>query len=170
MWEGDWLTDKYIWAAQHLLKKQFPHLSGLQSTFLKDIGQWDIMASDGIQILNQTNTHWLCITTIGCAQGEVSIYYSKLTKRKVHTEISQQIASFTCTQAPHITLCVMRCQGHYKYGASDCGLHAIATATPLAYGISPSSVLWDQKRWDHLTRCFENGKMVLFECKCRMPC
>ena len=136
---GDWLTDKHMWAAQHLLKKQFPHLSGLQLTILKETGQWDIMASDGIQILNQTNTHWLCVTTIGCVQGEVSIYDSKLNKKKVHTEISQQIASFSCTQAPHITLRVMHCQG--QSGESDCGLYAIATATSLAYGIPPSCVL-----------------------------
>ena len=97
-------------SCQHLLKKQYPHLSELQSTVLKETGKWDIMASDGIQILNQTNTHWLCITAIECAQRELSIYESKFTKRKVHPEISQQIVSFICTQAPHITLRVMRCQ------------------------------------------------------------
>ena len=35
-------------------------ICGLQPTILKETGQWDIIASDGIQILNQTNTHWLC--------------------------------------------------------------------------------------------------------------
>ena len=75
-----------------------------QPTILKETGQWDIMASDGIQILNQTNTHWLCVTTIGCVQDEVSIYDSKLNKKKVHTEISQQPVPVYCK-------CRMPCYG-----------------------------------------------------------
>ena len=41
-------------AAQDLLKQQFPGVSGLQPTVYGETGQWDIMTSEGIQILNES--------------------------------------------------------------------------------------------------------------------
>ena len=54
---GGWLTDKHIKAAQDLLKQQFPDVGGLQPTVYGQTGQWDIMAGEGVQILNESNSH-----------------------------------------------------------------------------------------------------------------
>lgn len=43
--KGDWLTDKHMWAAQHLLKKQFPHLSPLFSKRPVSGISWPLMIS-----------------------------------------------------------------------------------------------------------------------------
>lgn len=31
---GDWLSDDHVYLAQELIRKQFPHVQGLQSTLL----------------------------------------------------------------------------------------------------------------------------------------
>ena len=67
-----WLSDKHIYAAQILLKKQFAHIGGLQPPTLSLTGQWQVMSSEGIQI-SHTGNHWLCVSTIGCP-GTPSIF------------------------------------------------------------------------------------------------
>ena len=54
---GGWLNDKHIMAAQLLLKKQFPHVHGLQPTILSQNNGWSIMKEGGVQILNENNLH-----------------------------------------------------------------------------------------------------------------
>ena len=93
------------------------------------------MVGEGVQILNESNTHWLCVSTIGCQPDEVSIYDSKLRKTKVHPQVTKQIASLRHTKGPQLKLRVMHSQG--QSGGNDCGLFAIATATSLCYGIPP---------------------------------
>ena len=41
------------------LKKQFPHISGLQHTILAKTDTWEIITAEGIQILNDLNKHWV---------------------------------------------------------------------------------------------------------------
>ena len=119
------------------------------------------MAGEGVQILNESNSHWLCVSTISCQKDEVSIYDSRLRKTKVHPHVTKQIPSLHHTQGPHLKLKIMHSQGQSE--GSDCGLFAIATATSLCYGIPPSTVLFDQNRMrKHLVRCYERGKMVPF--------
>ena len=52
---GDWLMDRHITAAQMLLKKDFPHVDGLQVTLLAETGGWNILVNEGVQILNDSN-------------------------------------------------------------------------------------------------------------------
>ena len=49
---GSWLTDNHISAAQTLLKDQFPHIDGLQPPTLSETGEWSVLLSEGVQILN----------------------------------------------------------------------------------------------------------------------
>ena len=63
---GDSLSDRHIAAAQMLLKKEipkvdgFPQLDGLQLPTLVEAGRGNIMVGEGIQILNDSNKHWIC--------------------------------------------------------------------------------------------------------------
>ena len=160
--DGRWLNDKHMYAAQHLLKSQFPHISGLQPTILGKARQWEVMTSEGVQIINQANSHWICVSTIGCAPDMAYFYDSMLyNKSRLHPQVTKDIASLVHAAGDCIDVIVP--QSQLQEGTDNCGLFAIATATSLCFGIPPSTVLWNQKKMrEHLRRCFESGKMSPF--------
>ena len=162
--DGRWLNDKHnvMYAAQHLLKSQFPHISGLQPTFLGKAHQWKVMTSEGVKIINQSNSHWICLSTIGCAPDTAYFYDSMLyNKSCLHPQVTKDIVS--PVHAAGDCIDVMVPQSQLQVSADDCGLFAIATATFLCFGIPLSTILCDQKKMrEHLRRCFENGKMSPF--------
>ena len=154
-----WLSDKHICAAQTLFKRQFPHMDGLQPPTLSQTGTWPIVTSEGVQILNENNNHWLCVSTVGCPANVINLYDS--TKRKAAPTIIRQIATFIHCQASSFTICGIGCQK--QSGSRDCGLYATATATQLCHGELPGSVVWDQMLMrSHLLECFEGGELVPF--------
>ena len=73
---GEWLNDKLITAFQKLLKQQFPHLSGLQDVSLGQTLSFEIEAAEFVQVLHTGRSHWVTVSTIGCAPGEVDIFDS----------------------------------------------------------------------------------------------
>ena len=79
---GDWLSDRHIAAAQMLLKKEipggggFPEVDGLQLPTLAKAGRCNILVGGGIQILNDSNKHWVRVSTIGCPPNTINIYDS----------------------------------------------------------------------------------------------
>ena len=128
---GVWLNDNHMQAAQNLLLKQFPHVQGLQLTVYYQGNKWTPMTSGGVQLLNQSNTHWLCVSTIECSPSEVALYDSLLSKTKVHLHIIKQIAAIPNTKKTYLTIKIMHSQG--QTGTNDCGLqqpHHCATTTP----------------------------------------
>ena len=154
-----WLSDKHIYAAQILLKKQFAYIGGLQPPTLSQTGQWQVMSSEGIQILHSGN-HWLCVSTIGCP-GNTIILYDSMNHRKTSQSIVAQISSFINCQGTSYTIQVIKCQK--QSGCNDCYLFAIATATALCNGELPSSKIWDQSAMRiHLVKCFESRLMMPF--------
>ena len=153
------MADKHIQAAYILLKKQFPHISGLQHTILAQTDAWEIMTAEGVQILNDTNKHWVCMSTIGCTANTVNVYDSL--NSKASPAVVKQITSILHCQAPSFTIRAINCQG--QSGGSDCGLFAIATATSLCHGLLPGLTLWDQTVMRvHLMECFETGELLPF--------
>lgn len=100
----------------------------------------------------------------------------------------EQIAALLFTQQNTITVQFMGVM--WQYGASDCGLFAIANATALCNGIDPTCCVYQQSIMrKHFLKCLETGKMSLFPttqdrravvrpakeqtidvyCNCRMP-
>ena len=57
----EWLNDNHMYAAQTLLKKYFPHLSGLFATTVVVSRKAIPVDGDTVQILNIDNCHWICI-------------------------------------------------------------------------------------------------------------
>ena len=162
---GDWLSDRHIAAAQMLLKKEipkvdgFPKVDGLQLPTLAEAGRCNIMVGEGIQILNDSNKHWICVSTIGCPPNTINIYDSLCGKVSPH--IIKQIAALLHCRAPYFTIRVTSSQ--LQEGSSDCALFAIASATSLCNGESPNSIRWDQKLMRaNLLKSFEQGKMKPF--------
>ena len=72
---GDWLSDAHIFAALKLLKKQYPHQNGLQSTLLlANKLEWKSSNEDFVQILHIGGNHWVCVSNINCPPNSCNIY------------------------------------------------------------------------------------------------
>ena len=69
-----WLHDSEIHAGQVLLKKEFPHVDGLQDPAIR--GELVLPAAyEFVQIIN-VGGHWVCISTIGCQAGSIRVFDS----------------------------------------------------------------------------------------------
>ena len=139
---GKWLSDKHIMAAQQLLNHQFSDIRGLQPTIFCQNHRWDVMRTEGVQILNDSNMHWLCISTINCPADVVNIYDSIKTKNP-SSHIKEQIAAILHSLADSIILRTIDAQE--QHNGSDCGLNAIAT--PQLFVSIPPVLVIHQYRW-----------------------
>ena len=89
---GQWLTDKHIVAAQNLLRKQFPHIQGLQPPYLEQKNLFKPMPSSGVQIVNENSQHWACLSTLSSPPQAIDLYDSLKTK-KITSHILRQCGS-----------------------------------------------------------------------------
>ena len=153
---GDWLTDKHMSAANQLLKGDFCSVRIRQSNFGENFS-FPILRGEGVQILHVDETHWICVSTIGCTFGELNVYDSRLTTFFPAT--LKVICSLLRCSKTEVTV---------KYHAiasngSDCGVYAIACAASLSNGDEPSDQCWDEKKLClHLLQCFESTSMSVF--------
>ena len=99
---GEWLNDKLITAFQKLLKQQFPHLSGLQDVSLGQTLSFEIEAAEFVQVLHTGCGHWVTVSTIACAPGEVDIFDSL--PPAPTCDLKGQIAALLATPLKFITL------------------------------------------------------------------
>ena len=124
-----WPTDSEIHAAQQLLKTQFPHLDGLNDPGILSGDLVTPAVTEFVQIIN-TGGHWVCLSTIGCANGYVKVYDS------MGTSPSPTAIINSCQMLFHngkkVTVSNQKVQR--QQGASDCGLFAIAFTTSLCFG------------------------------------
>ena len=155
-----WLSDKHIIAAQELLSKQFPHVQGLQLPFLEQRDQFKAMPPIGVQILNENNKHWLCVSTMSSLPDTIDIYDS-LRMKRISTHVIKQCSLLLNSQEKTIFLRAMQAQ--QQSGGSDCGLFAIANATELCFGLQPSHSVYNQSSMrEHLINCFSHHKLLPF--------
>ena len=131
-----WLTDKHIIAAQELFGKQFSHVQGLQLPFLEHRDQFKAMPPIGVQIPNENNKHWLCVSTMSSLPDTIDIYDS-LRMKRISTHVIKQCGLLLNSQEKTIFLHAMQAQ--QQSGGTDCGLFAIANATELCFGLQPST-------------------------------
>ena len=155
---GKELTDLHINAAQSLLKQQFEHINGLQSTLvqLKKPLESD---SDVLQIVHINSNHWVVLSKIGstsiCYYDSLYNYLS-LDAEKV---IAQLFKMCTCTNVVDVDIMSVGKQS----GSTDCGLYAIALSTALTFGIDPTTLhFYQEDMRSHLTECLEKKIMKLF--------
>ncbi len=145
--------------AQILLKKRFKHVDGLQPPERCQENLWQIMRSARVQIINDSNRHWLCISTFGCPPDTIDVYDSLKTTISPH--VREKIAPLYHSPSSPITIRMMCVQA--QTGARDCGLFAIATTVSLCYGIPPATVLCDQSDMrKQLLDCFKKGELTPF--------
>ena len=146
-----------------------------------------------IQVLNVNDTHWVTVSNI-LAQGrhlnDAVYIFDSIRSSKVAATIKAQICSIMRPGVPKLDLLLVDMDR--QVNCNDCGLHAVASATELAFGMDPALCKWDHGGMrTHLLTCIEAGAMaqfpvverrslrlgrrvrrssaVLVQCKCRMP-
>ena len=162
---GEEMTDLEINFAQQLLKEQFKHISGLDSTLLqeKKVTHTKTLAKNKLQIVFcKERKHWIVATNINCAHNEVKVYDSLFQYLdKVSMECIENLF-----QHDNVSLKVRMIQCRRQTGTKDCGLFAVAFATALAFGQNPSRQNFKQEEMrSHLVNCFNKTYLSTFPCK-----
>ena len=157
------LEDCHMGASQFLIQKQFPEIGGLYNTLLLQkislIKPFENSANLQIVHVSGYVGHWIVVSTIGCDKEEVNVYDSLYPSINDNTETI--IACFLHTKAPNIKINMMNVAK--QKGSTDCGLHAIAILTSLAFGNDPTEYIFDQDALrPHLIQCLEKGFIDCF--------
>jgi len=155
---GDWLSDNHISAALKLLKKQYPHQNGLQSTqLLAKKLQWQSSNTDFVQILHISANHWVCASNVFSPPGVCDIFDSM--PATYSSTLIRQVAAMMKTPNPSFTLRYINVQ--MQTGASDCGLFATAFTTALCARQDPYKCSFDQSQMrSHLYNCLQKGHVA----------
>ena len=103
-----WLNDKHINAFQVLLKKQHPHISGLQNTLLQETNCFDVLGSDlFIQCLNLSSNPWITVPTVDGPPHTVRVF-DRLNLR-LSSSLIKLIADMTNTTSSTIWVSMQTC-------------------------------------------------------------
>ena len=74
--KGKWLNDRIIHSAT-LLAKQFPFIQGLQDPLKKDLGGFDMMSQQFVQVMHVMGNHWITVSNLASTMAnEVCVYDS----------------------------------------------------------------------------------------------
>lgn len=154
---GKELTDLHINAFQNLLKTQFDSIGGLQSTLLQEkrsplINKW----KRNLQIIHititQTIKHWAVLEIVD--DSMIYLYDSAYTT--VVGDGRQIISHLLNTDKDTLSVNIMDIVK--QFGATDCGLYAIATLTCLALDKDPCITVFQKEELrPHLQGILETG-------------
>ena len=153
-----WLDCDIIQQAQVLLQLENTAIAGFQRPTLGPVRNFDVVSSEFVQILHTGNSHWVCISSVGCLPGHVNLYDS-LYDSVLSPEIEEQAKDLLGGRLEALNLMPVQQQRN----GSDCGVFAIAFSTCLVFGEDPTFVNFDiVKMRPHLAACLRNGRMSLF--------
>ena len=93
-----------------------------------------VESQEFVQILHNGKKHWMTVSTIGAKHPKVLAYDSMLSHAP--DRLQQQIATLLKTEETAID--VKFCKVAMQTNGCDCGVYAIAYATALCLGASPS--------------------------------
>jgi hypothetical protein len=156
---GGWLSDKHMHAAQLLLRKQFPHISGLQSTLLCQSYGFSAVSSDAVQIHFTGSQHWVTSTCFG---GNVQLYDSNV-GFLLTTSLEIQLAQLYGAARKNNQLLIKQMPVQQQSNGRDCGLFAIAYAFHAALGNDLTELNFNCSQMrQHVTNCFEQGMLSPF--------
>ena len=156
-----WLNDSLINAGQVLLKKQYPDAVGLQDVDLSRTLCFVQGEPAFIQILNTNDSHWICVTSIGCKPNVVKVYDSMRTGN-VCTSTKECIATLLNCQSKFVFILFPEVQ--QQTDAASCGLFALAYAWSLCEGLDPSQLVYEASTLrQHFRRCIQKKEMTRFD-------
>ena len=158
-----WLNDRLINAGQILLKERFPGVGGLQNVDLARTLCFAQNEPSFVQILNTYDSHWVCVTSIGCKPNMVKVYDSMRTG-DVSTSTKECIATLLNCQSKFVYILFPEVQ--QQSDAASCGLFALAYAYSLCEGLDPSQLVYESTKFrSHFSYCIEKKEMTKFDCK-----
>ena len=117
------------------------------------------MSGELIQILHTSNSHWVCVSLIGCLPGIVN-FYDSLHHNVIEEEVEIQVVDLVGEE--HLKgIAVVPVQ--QQPNGSDCDVFASAFATCLVHYQTPETLQFDRSIMrQHLLECLVAGKMTLF--------
>ena len=71
-----WLDCDIIQQAHILLHNENLNIEGFQRPTLGPVRNFDIVSGEFVQILHTGNSHWVCVSCMGCPPGHVKLYES----------------------------------------------------------------------------------------------
>ena len=117
-------------------------------------------ASDGHIQIHYCQNHWV---VSHFTQGEVFVYDS-LNPTTISDELKEQLQLLYGKKSAALPVNLV--QVHKQSNLIDCGLHAIANATALAFGEAPGENCYDEGEMrPHLMTCFEAEMLTPFPTK-----
>ena len=160
----EWLNDNHMYAAQTLLKKDFPHLSGLLATTVVASRKAIPVDGDTVQILiNVDNCHWICIAVDRKNPDTVRVYDSIYASLSLSSQ-QQILCALLHPKSRRIIIQFMSMQK--QTNSSDCGVFAIACAVALCHNENPSTPQWNiSEMRPHLIHCLSAKKIIPFPLK-----
>lgn len=152
---GEELDDMIINFAQKLLKKQFPHIDGLQNTVLQTKSQVNSSKQNQLQVIHSHKNHWIVASTVHDESNKVMVYNS------LYNDIDADTKGVICNLfgAEAIPELV---KVHKQCGVRDCGLFAVAFATAICFKQNLFVPFKQDLMRLHLIQCFDSGACLPF--------
>ena len=159
---GEWLSDEHVRAANKLLHLQFPTINGLQDpAILYERSRYQSGAQNFVQIINISQSHWVCASNMLSPPGVVEVYDSMPAYPTHSSVLKRQVAAILQTPLSAFELRHVNVQ--HQVGGSDCSLFAIAFAVALCSGLDPLRCSFKQAQMhSHLLTCFESQQISPF--------
>ena len=167
---NEWLNDRIIDAAQHLIKQKAPRIAGLQTCLNASKLTFRPVKGSFIQVINRNpeagGSHWLTLSTVKCNRNgsEVKVHDSSFTS--VSFPVQQSICNIMRRGTPpkrSDVIKVLFTDVSWQPNPNDCGLYAIANAVCDALGIDPTTQGYvTSEMRQHLISCFEKNKISPF--------
>ena len=154
--DGSELTDRHIDAANILMKKQFPHIGGLDSPLTTMSTTNEKAKSPHMQILHsKSRQHWVLSTNI----NNSIIYIDSLYSGVISDDIVVQLKKIYGEECSMVTVPYVQQQK----GATDCGLFCIAFAIAIGQGQHIQTLCFKQNELRrHLHDCFSAEELLPF--------
>jgi len=124
---GNQLDDTIITFAQKLLKKQFPHINGLQNTLLQAKKQMEGEKSQQLQVVHCRGNHWILASTVHDDSSDRVMIYDSLYDNIDPGTLTVIHRLFGPTAMPESV------EVQKQHGTADCGVFAIAFATAICF-------------------------------------
>jgi len=132
---GSPLNDEHINLAQTLLKKQFPKISGLQSSLLQ-FNALEKRCSSGIQIVHCPNNHWITIFKKNSSTNVISVYDAVFDSPNT---VVYTVACNLFNVGDDVSIVMVPMHKQIS-NSNNCGLFSVAVGTALAFDVNPSKL------------------------------
>ena len=138
------------------MQSQYPTINGLQDTVvLAEGSKYRSGSKNFVQIMNISQSHWVCASNVLTPPGVVEVYDSMPSYSQHSSALMRQVA--VILQTPQAEFELRHIDVQRQVGGSDCGLFAVAFATALCAGKDPFTCSFKQAQMrSHLLTCFES--------------